>query len=63
VNALENAEQDNLSFLRTPGAGDSEGGEIYAPASAGQRGSSPEGLQPKLQFTTRRSEAELAKNA
>jgi hypothetical protein len=32
VSALAKAEQSGLSFLPTPGPGDSEGGEIYAPA-------------------------------
>jgi hypothetical protein len=32
ASALAKAEQSGLSFLPTPGPGDSEGGEIYAPA-------------------------------
>jgi hypothetical protein len=32
VSALSTAELSGLSFLPTPGPGDSEGGEIYPPA-------------------------------
>jgi hypothetical protein len=35
VSALSDAERSGLSFLPTPGPGDSEGGEIYPPASRG----------------------------
>jgi hypothetical protein len=31
LSALAEAEQSGLFFLPTPGPGDSEGGEIYAP--------------------------------
>lgn len=31
TSALAKAEQSGLSFLATPGPGDSEGGEIYSP--------------------------------
>jgi hypothetical protein len=70
VSALGNAEQRSLSFLGTPGAGDSEGGEIYPPAFTVNLGSPSErrvsgtrsGLQPKLQPTTRAA-AGMAKNA
>jgi hypothetical protein len=51
VSALDDAEQSSLSFLRTPGAGDSEGGAIYPPASAwsgrccAESGSAPSGCR------------------
>jgi hypothetical protein len=32
VSAPREADQNGLSFLPTPGPGDSEGGDIYAPA-------------------------------
>jgi hypothetical protein len=35
VSALSEAERSGLFFLPTPGPGDSEGGEIYPPASGG----------------------------
>ncbi len=38
VSALGKAEQSGLSFLRTPGPGDSEGGELYPPTTPMGRG-------------------------